>query len=32
VFNPNLALITNYDRTTSRMNGLSPKIISGDPR
>jgi hypothetical protein len=32
VFNPNLALITNCDRTTSEMRGSSPKIISGDSR
>jgi hypothetical protein len=32
VFNPNLAIITNCDRTTSRLRGLSPKIISRDSR
>jgi hypothetical protein len=30
VFNPNLVLVTNYDKATSEMRGLSPKIISGD--
>jgi hypothetical protein len=30
VFNPNLALIINCNRTTLEMRGLSLKIISGD--
>jgi hypothetical protein len=32
VFNPNLALITNCDRTNIEMRGMSPKVISGDSR